>query len=521
MAAPLLPAFGEKDFFDTAFNYNRDQIVNWLRACAKGEKGGARTKLEEVQKLLKQIGPRIEVLSLPEGAQFKNPSLSPNSHFPRKTDPNWVSKRVTPREAKFILLPLPSTYQGALTAPITVDWWNPYDLLGFFLGVLGPADIGATKRNYFLPLCAVYAQWCSRLAGHTDDDWGWGKPWVGAGVWPFMFNITWRPDGNPVTAQYFFLGSSTAGDEWQDWVVGQWRPRVQRHRFNTLHGGLKLKPFQQDSFDKKNSPVQAKSRGAGQPYGNCAETYPFIFSIRGTVDANKNLQGLALQKEFMRANPKAYDEATAWAYLYGPCANCREIIKFAKANPKNFAIDFEKAKLLQGTASQAVTSMEESTSTPTAAAATAAPEGWSDKPADLNVSLYWGTNGAGTIVCNINRYVFPQQDFKVNTLSPTPHSSPAVMIHRIPATYPNIRQAAKKVGLNSPQGLFIITRDRGGDQYIFKDGTTGKIYVWSMLTGEIFEFTKPTDLDSIVAQLNLPVGKATMETTQLDDIESG
>ncbi|KAJ8121337.1 hypothetical protein O1611_g10129 [Lasiodiplodia mahajangana] len=121
MATNLLPAFGEPDFFNTAFNYDRNQIIAWLLECAQGKKGGDRTKLPEVQTLLQQIGPRIEVLSLPSGAQFRNPKLSPDSHFPRKPDPKWVSKKATPKEAKFLLLPLPSTYQGALTAAITVQ----------------------------------------------------------------------------------------------------------------------------------------------------------------------------------------------------------------------------------------------------------------------------------------------------------------------------------------------------------------------------------------------------------------
>ncbi|KAI1124289.1 hypothetical protein F5Y10DRAFT_285214 [Nemania abortiva] len=478
---PLLPAFGEKDFFNTVFDYNRDQIVQWLEACSKGEKGGDRTKIEEVKALLTQVYNRIIVLILPNGQQFRNPKVKPDSHFPRQLDPKWVNKTATPNEAKFILLSLPSKYQGALTAAITVSWWNPYDLLGLFLSVLGPAGVGATKKNFFLPLCAVYAKWCSRLAGRADGRWGWATPGLGEGVWPFMFNITWRPEGNPVTAIYFFLGSSTAGDQWKENLVGQWRARVQRSRFNVLYGALPLKPFKQDSFDKKNSPVELRTKGAGQCYGNCAETYPFIFSIRGTVDANRNLQGLALQKEFMSAeNLKAYDESQVWKKLYGPCGNCSEIIKCAGASEKNFAPNYEEAKQTGAgskpeTTSQVATAMEEPTTTPAATAATAAPEGWSDKAEDLNVDYYWGTNGSGA-------------------------------------------EAAKRVGLTNPQGLYIVTRERGGDQYIFKDGTTGKIYLWGMLTDEIYEFIKPTDLDSIVAQMNLPVGKATMETKQLDDV---
>ncbi|KAJ8125077.1 hypothetical protein O1611_g8563 [Lasiodiplodia mahajangana] len=179
------------------------------------------------------------------------------------------------------------------------------------------------------------------------------------------------------------------------------------------------------------------------------------------VDANKDLQGLALQKGFMSAEKlNAYDPSVngrVWKSLRGPCANCSAIITSAGADPGNFEPEYDEsqkagtgAKPQDQEASQAATTMEEPATTPVAAAATAAPEGWSDKPDDLNTSYYWGTNGSGTT-------------------------------------------AAKKVGLNNPQGLFIVTPRRGGDQYIFKDGTTGKIYLWSMLTDEIYEFTQPTD----------------------------
>ncbi|KAI0423466.1 hypothetical protein F5Y09DRAFT_242450 [Xylaria sp. FL1042] len=272
MEFPLLAAFGEPTFFRTSFNYTLAEIVSWLKACSRGEKGGDRTKDPAVRGLLSHIGLKIEDLILPNGKEFRNPEFKPDSHFPRKLDPDWVKTMDTEKQAKFLLLTISSTYQGALEKAITLNWWNPYDLLGFFLSILGPAPAAATKNNYFLPLCAVYGRWCSRIAGRAQDGWEWPNPGDGKGDWPYMFNVTWRPEGAPVnSAIFFFLGSSTAGDEWKEKEVGQWRTRVQRQRFDLLFAKLQMKLFAQDTFDKASSPRQWRNPSA-QCYGNCAET---------------------------------------------------------------------------------------------------------------------------------------------------------------------------------------------------------------------------------------------------------
>jgi hypothetical protein len=38
------------------------------------------------------------------------------------------------------------------------DYWSPYDLLGLFLPFIGPAPNGATERNFYLPMTAVYGR---------------------------------------------------------------------------------------------------------------------------------------------------------------------------------------------------------------------------------------------------------------------------------------------------------------------------------------------------------------------------
>ncbi|KAI0423391.1 hypothetical protein F5Y09DRAFT_327510 [Xylaria sp. FL1042] len=128
----------------------------------------------------------------------------------------------------------------------------------------------------------------------------------------------------------------------------------------------------------------------------------------------------------------AYDPSAngkIWRNLSGPCDNCSTLLGGAGAYEDRFGRRWD-----QNLAPRTATMDESSTPTPTAA--TDAPEGWSNKPEDLNTSYYWGPKGAGTL-------------------------------------------AAKKVGLTSPQGILIADPDRGSDQYIFRDGTTGKIYLWS------------------------------------------
>ncbi|KAI1426133.1 hypothetical protein F5Y12DRAFT_744092 [Xylaria sp. FL1777] len=470
----LLAAFGEETFFRSAFNYTLPQIVSWLKACSRGEKGGERTKDPAVAALLSKIGPQLSDLILPDGKEFKNPNLSPNSHFLRNPDPLWVKNVDVKKQAKFILRPVPFTYQGALGKAVPVDWWNPYDLLGLFLSILGPAPAAATKNNYFLPLCAVYARWCSCIAGHPAEKWKWSTQGDGAGDWPYMFNVTWRPEGKPVDRViYFFLGGSTAGDDWEEKVVGQWRTRVQRQRFNVLYAHLQMQLFAQDTFDKASSPKQLRSGAKTQCYGNCAETYPFIFSVRSKKEDNKNLFGLALMREFMSVESlNTYDPSVGgqvWGNLSGPCDNCATLITGAGADTRKFGWRWDQRD------APSTATMDKPATTPAPTAAADAPEGWSNKPEDLNNDYYWGTNGDGAL-------------------------------------------AAKLVGLTNPQGLLIADRDRGSDQYIFKDGTTGKIYLWSMMTNEISEYTKPTDLDGIIAQLKLPIGKASLESMQLHDV---
>src|SRR5207248_8819204 len=63
------------------------------------------------------------------------------------------------------------------------DDWSPYDLLGLFLSFMGPAPGGATKRNFYLPMTAVYGRWCRQIAGSYPRNTICDSP--------FMFQCTW------------------------------------------------------------------------------------------------------------------------------------------------------------------------------------------------------------------------------------------------------------------------------------------------------------------------------------------
>lgn len=220
---------------------------------------------------------------------------------------------------------------------------NPYDLLGLFLSSLGPAPIGATRANFYLPLTAVYGRWCAQIAG---------SPLGGVGYVPAMFQCTWRvKDGTP---PQFFLGSSIAG--YTERGTGTWPRVVRLGRFNLI--------FPDGDFDK--SPSILLYGDAGSRFGSCAETHPFlelmkcvfltvlfiplcccIFSLiraspiyctRGPTLEQGVCHGLALKSNYFIA--RDYGKSMTLAQLQGslmsPCSNCRELIASFCGDIRNF-----------------------------------------------------------------------------------------------------------------------------------------------------------------------------------------
>lgn len=203
--------------------------------------------------------------------------MQPDSHFARiYNEARWANGTQTGTESKFELQEWPSIFRrGIKDREASNIYWNPYDLLGGFLSVLGPAPQAANKNNFFLPLASVYARWCSKIAGHAPRVWN-GPAQNGAGNWPFMFQCTWYDDPAVKPKKWFFLGASIGGDEWKEANVGQFKDTVQRHRFDMLLRKSQTKLVLQKHWDKKLAPEQVIGGGNHTPYGSCAEGYPFV-----------------------------------------------------------------------------------------------------------------------------------------------------------------------------------------------------------------------------------------------------
>ncbi|KAK7983524.1 hypothetical protein PG989_010926 [Apiospora arundinis] len=313
----LLAAFGQADWFRAAFNWDRDQIFQWMERASLGEVGGDSTKKELIQRYLKTTLSKIRDLSRYPSSTFK--SLATN----------------------FAAAP------G--TGGIQVPYWNPHDLLGYFLSLLGPAPRAATKSNFFLPLTAVYARWCAKIAGRAPPAFGYPPdPNPGAGNWPFMYQCTWRDDPSnhdtdEESKKWFFLGASLGGDAWTPQQVGQFKTTVGQHRFQLLLTCAQTKLVNANAFEKRQSPEQLLGGGNQTAFGSCAEGYPFVEMMSGDRNKNRTLYGLALAREFMAdPNLNAYDgrrNGVVWGNLKGPCRNCSKLIQKANGLVPNFAID--------------------------------------------------------------------------------------------------------------------------------------------------------------------------------------
>lgn len=88
-----------------------------------------------------------------------------------------------------------------------LQYWSPYDLLGLFFALLAPAPPTADAARFYLPLTAVYGQWCCQITGHADLQ-------DAAGLSPYMLQCTWMPaetTADTPPAHIFFLGASLGG----------------------------------------------------------------------------------------------------------------------------------------------------------------------------------------------------------------------------------------------------------------------------------------------------------------------
>lgn len=180
-------------------------------------------------------------------------------------------------------------------------YWSHYDLLGLFLSLMGPAQPGATKLTFFLPLTAVYARWCFIIGGKAtreevvDGEKEKRTVGTGVGVTPTIAQCTWRLSKGEKGGYEFCLGSSLAGYSFKgkEKVVGTWQRRLQMERFNLLkdYNHIDQMPWKAEVDDPNNpgqkkavdvywefdnSPVISAGGNSKTHFGNCGETYPFL-----------------------------------------------------------------------------------------------------------------------------------------------------------------------------------------------------------------------------------------------------
>ena len=137
-------------------------------------------------------------------------------------------------------------------------YWSPYDLLGLMLSEMGPAPAGATTASFYLPLTAVFAKFCSKIAG---------GPTGGVGKVPHMYQCTWDNERNR-----FFLGASLGGCNFKKRTTGIWEKEIKQGRFDLV---VPIIQGTEKHWTLNESKSQEKKGTGGTPFGHCAETYPF------------------------------------------------------------------------------------------------------------------------------------------------------------------------------------------------------------------------------------------------------
>ncbi|RYP41833.1 hypothetical protein DL767_000734 [Monosporascus sp. MG133] len=284
------------------------EIFEWLKEVSEGKKGGESPKKEDVRRQLVATYRRIQRLCLEvdedaqRGRDFRVRHLKPDCHILRQKDRNWT---ILNKTWKYNVRPIMKLRDyGPEGDEQTLFYWCPYDLLGRFLSLLGPAPPGAAKNTYFLPLTAVYGQWCSKIAGDKTKT----QRGNGSGDWPYMFQCTWYEDKLNGSIKLFRLGASLAGAGWET-GVGSWRYTVGKSRFDILRSartdivcGYKYPSL--EDYEKQKDLAQ----GARTAYGNCAETYPFTgLMVSKKANNDTNLFGLALRRHYIDPALEDYD----------------------------------------------------------------------------------------------------------------------------------------------------------------------------------------------------------------------
>ncbi|PKX94865.1 uncharacterized protein P174DRAFT_479810 [Aspergillus novofumigatus IBT 16806] len=258
-----------------------EQLLSWLNGCVDFPwRNAANLRLIHVD---------IMRLCRPDGPGYLVPP--PPQNLDRNAHPNWPSSL-----ARFWLIK--SANDG-------VEYWALPDILGLFMSSLGRAPTAASKRNFYLPLTAVYGQWCIKLIRK------------GIRTWPRVFQCTSTED------EEFYLGASRGGFT-PDRRIGSWLAVLDRARYGIIRSPL----LQLTNWSQAWAPtIRARGRERRRLFGRCAETYPV-----------HKLLMLALCNSYIHLAP-SYDDRLSgriWESLWDPCDNCRVLISINKANILNF-----------------------------------------------------------------------------------------------------------------------------------------------------------------------------------------
>lgn len=183
--------------------------------------------------------------------QYDVPGLEPPQHISRVINPSWNRPNPSNQVSKFQILKF--AFHG-------IKYWSCADLLGLFLSSLGLAPNGATKRNFFLPLTAVYGRWCEKLCPTQP---------------PVVFQCTWCERNDQATR--FFLGASRSGYQAPPATTGTWRHVLNKARFYVLDAAELLNLA---GWSLAWSPRIRDSGRRSSRFGYCGETYPFRILLR-------------------------------------------------------------------------------------------------------------------------------------------------------------------------------------------------------------------------------------------------
>jgi hypothetical protein len=174
---------------------------------------------------------------------------------------------------KLELDPVFLTYRGT-----QLPYFGLYDVLGWYLSVVGRSPADATTENYFKPVLYLYTVWCYKAAGSASP-------------LPSTTQITWlnaHPAPKPIilTPQLphtdaeldpdlsIALGASIG-------ATGPIKQTVLRGRYALLDENIPGLP----------PPHASLVRRGGQNLGHCAETYPILQLLRWVCGKQKRRTG--------------------------------------------------------------------------------------------------------------------------------------------------------------------------------------------------------------------------------------